>query len=260
MKYFKHQMLSAILEEIRMKDGESFDDFYVKLNDIVNSSFNMGERILEMKIVKNVLKSLLERFKPKATVINKSKDLNMIKLVELDGSLQTDELTISYSKKNKSVALNTIREENYDTTDTDAFNDEVVAYFVQKFKKVFKNKRIPRINTKVALVNSGRIIREERYYGCQEEVSIHQMSCVRDLVILDPNTLVTRKPQVREMLNMSLTDDESYSSDYSDSSSIEECLNYMAFVFVGKNEFQKVDDSQEQSLKLNKVIDSYLKN
>lgn len=62
------------------------------------------------------------------------------------------------------------------------------------------------------------------------------------------------------MLNMSLTDDESYSSDYSDSSSIEECLNYMAFVFVGKNEFQKVEDSQEQSLKLNKVIDSYLKN
>lgn len=169
MKYFKHQMLSAILEEIRMKDGESFDDFYVKLNDIVNSSFNIGERILEMKIVKNVLKSLLERFKPKATVINKSKDLNMIKLVELDGSLQTDELTISYSKKNKSVALNTIREENYDTTDTDAFNDEVVAYFVQKFKKVFKNKRkvfknkrIPRINTKVALVNSGRIIERRK--------------------------------------------------------------------------------------------------
>lgn len=27
-----------------MEDDESFDDFYFKLNDIINTSFNLGEK------------------------------------------------------------------------------------------------------------------------------------------------------------------------------------------------------------------------
>lgn len=37
----KIQMLSFRFEEIRMKDDQTFDDFYAHLNDIVNSSFNL---------------------------------------------------------------------------------------------------------------------------------------------------------------------------------------------------------------------------
>ena len=41
-----------------MKEDESFDEFYVKLKDIVNSAFNLGETIPEPKIVRKVLRSL----------------------------------------------------------------------------------------------------------------------------------------------------------------------------------------------------------
>ena len=41
-----------------MEEDESFDEFYVKLKDIVNSAFNLGETILEPKIVRKVLRSL----------------------------------------------------------------------------------------------------------------------------------------------------------------------------------------------------------
>ena len=47
-------------EEIKMEEDESFNEFYAKLKDIVNSTFNIGEIILEPKIVRKVLRSLLE--------------------------------------------------------------------------------------------------------------------------------------------------------------------------------------------------------
>ena len=68
-----------------MEEDESFDEFYVKFKDIVNLAFNLKETILEPKIVRKVLISLLERFHAKITVIEKSKDIDKIPLTELVG-------------------------------------------------------------------------------------------------------------------------------------------------------------------------------
>ena len=48
---------------------ETFDEFYAKLKDIMNSAFNLGEFIMESKIVRKILRSLPERFHAKITVI-----------------------------------------------------------------------------------------------------------------------------------------------------------------------------------------------
>ena len=34
-----------------MSEYESFDEFYTKLNDIVNSSFNLGEVMINLKLL-----------------------------------------------------------------------------------------------------------------------------------------------------------------------------------------------------------------
>ena len=47
-------------EEIKMKEDESFDEFYAKLKNIVNSTFNIREIIHKPMIVRKVLRSLLE--------------------------------------------------------------------------------------------------------------------------------------------------------------------------------------------------------
>ena len=70
-------------KEIKMEENESFDEFYAKLKDIVNSTFNLGGTIPEPKIVRNVLRSLPERFHAKITVIEESKDIDKIPLTEL---------------------------------------------------------------------------------------------------------------------------------------------------------------------------------
>lgn len=79
-------VLCTRFEEIRMKNDELFDDFYAKLNDIVNSRFNIGKKIPKTKIAQKILRSLLERFRPKITTIEKSMNLDAVKIEELVGS------------------------------------------------------------------------------------------------------------------------------------------------------------------------------
>ena len=91
-----------------MEEDESFDEFYAKLKDIVNSAFNLGETIPKSKIVRKVLRSLPKRFHAKITTIEESKDIGKIPLTELVGNLQTYVLGLSRiekSGKGKSMAL-----------------------------------------------------------------------------------------------------------------------------------------------------------
>ena len=75
-----------------MVEDESFDEFYAKLKDIMNSTFNIRETIPEPKIVRKVLRSLPERFHAKIIAIEESKGIDQIPLTELVGNLQTYEL------------------------------------------------------------------------------------------------------------------------------------------------------------------------
>ena len=87
VKDSKLQRLTTSFKEIKMEEDESFDKFYAKLKDTVNSAFNLRETILESKIVRKVLRSLSERFHAKITAIEESKDIDKIPLTELVNNL-----------------------------------------------------------------------------------------------------------------------------------------------------------------------------
>ena len=76
VKDSKLQRLTTSLKEIKMEGDKSFDEFYAKLNDIVNSAFNLWETIPKPKIVRKMLKSLPKRFHAKITAIEESKDID----------------------------------------------------------------------------------------------------------------------------------------------------------------------------------------
>ena len=80
VKDSKLQRLTTSFKEMKMEEDKSFDKFYVKLKDIVNLAFNLGETILEPKIVRKVLRSLPERFYAKITAIEESKDIDKIQI------------------------------------------------------------------------------------------------------------------------------------------------------------------------------------
>ena len=92
VKTVKFQRLTSSFEEIRMEEDETFDEFYAKIKDIVNSAFNLGESIAESKIVRKILRFLLKRFHAKITTIEEVKDIDQIPLTELVGNLQSYEM------------------------------------------------------------------------------------------------------------------------------------------------------------------------
>ena len=123
-----------------MEEDESFDEFYAKHKDIVNLAFNLGETILEPKIVRKVLRSLPERFHAKITAIEESKDIDKIPLTELVGNLQTYELgltRIGKSSKGKSMALKAKSSDTDESLDDE--DSKMKSYITRQFKKFMKN-------------------------------------------------------------------------------------------------------------------------
>ena len=134
------QRLTTSFEEIKKEDDESFDEFYAKLKDIINSALNLGETIPEPKVVRKVLRSLHERFLAKITTIEESKDIDPILLMELVGNLQTYELgltRIRKGSKSKSIALKAKSNETDESSDDEDF--KMKSYITWQFKKFMKN-------------------------------------------------------------------------------------------------------------------------
>ena len=138
VKINKLQQLTSKFESIRMSDDESFDEFYAKLNDIVNSIYNLGEIYDQPKIVRKILRSLTKNFRPKVTAITESKDVDSIPVDELVGSLQSYELDLPKTSKSKSMALKSV-----DDVEVSGFDDELsateIAYLVKNFRNFLRN-------------------------------------------------------------------------------------------------------------------------
>ena len=121
-----------------MPDDESFDELYAKINDIVNSAYNLGKIYDQPKIVWKILRSLIEDFRPKVTAITESKDVDSILIDELVGSPQSYELDLPKTSKSKSMALKSV-----DDLDVGGFDDELsairIAYLAKNFRNFLRN-------------------------------------------------------------------------------------------------------------------------
>ena len=123
-----------------MEEDELFDEFYVKLKDIMNSTFNLGEIIPEPKIIRKVLRSLLERFHAKITMIEESKYIDKIPLTKLVGNLQTYKLgltRIGKSGKGKSMALKAKSSDTKESSDDE--DSKMKSYITRQLNKFMNN-------------------------------------------------------------------------------------------------------------------------
>ena len=126
-----------------MGESEMFDEFYAHFTNIVNSSFNLGERIPKSQVVKKILRSLPERFNPKVTVLNSLRNIDNMKSEELFVDLQTYELDMfpqNPKKKDKSIALKAPKEDTFESDDSH-LDPNGMALFTKKNLKIHKFKR-----------------------------------------------------------------------------------------------------------------------
>ena len=138
VKINKLQQLTSKFESIRMSDDEFFDEFYTKFNDIVNSTYNLGEIYDQPKIVRKIFRSLIENFRSKVAAITESKDVDSIHIDELVRSLQSYELDLPKTSKSKSMVLKFV-----DDVEVGGFNDELsateIAYLTKNFRNFLRN-------------------------------------------------------------------------------------------------------------------------
>ena len=123
-----------------MKEDKSFDEFYTKLKDIMNSAFNLRETIPKPKIMRKVLRSLPKRFHAKINAIEESKDIGQIPLTGLVGNLQTYKIgltRIGKTGKGKSMALKAKSSEIDESSDDE--DSKMKSYITRQFKKFMKN-------------------------------------------------------------------------------------------------------------------------
>ena len=143
VKNSKLQRLTTSFKEIRMDEDESFDKFYAKLKDIVNSAFNLGEQIPKPKIVRKILRSIPKRFHAKITAIEESKDLDSIPLTKLIGNLQTYELglaRVGKAGKGKNIALKIKNDDNDESSNNE--DTKLKSYITRQFKNFIKNANV----------------------------------------------------------------------------------------------------------------------
>lgn len=102
-KMLRLQILTSHFEALKMSDDETIVDFNVRVLDIANESFALGEKMSKTKLVRKVLRSLPQRFNMKVTAIKEANDVTTKKLDVLFGSLRTFELNMGEgNSKNKS--------------------------------------------------------------------------------------------------------------------------------------------------------------
>ena len=89
------QMLTTQFENLRMSEEQTISDFHMQIRDIANTSFALGEKISNGKLVRNILRSLPKRFAMKVTIIEEAQDISIMQVDELIGSLQTYEMTLN---------------------------------------------------------------------------------------------------------------------------------------------------------------------
>ena len=121
-----------------MHENQTFSSFYFELSDIVNSSFNLGKPIPDFKVVRKILRSLLDIFRPKVTTIEKSKDIDCIRVDELVDSIQTYKMTLPNSHKLKDSTFKTSENEENDIEMPYEVTNNELTHMAKRIKRAMK--------------------------------------------------------------------------------------------------------------------------
>ncbi|GAU37844.1 hypothetical protein TSUD_57040 [Trifolium subterraneum] len=142
VKISRLQILTRKFENLRMKEDESVHDFYMNVMDFANSFDDLGEKLSDEKVVRNILRSLTKKFDMKVIAMEEAQDISIMKVDELIGSLQTYESSINerLEKKNKSIAFvsNTDDEDMENDMESSESISEAIVSLGRQFNKLLK--------------------------------------------------------------------------------------------------------------------------
>ena len=106
-----------------MDENECFNEFEIKLIDIVNQIHQLGDPYSDRRIKQKIMRSLPERFESKVTALEENSGYKDVKLSEVIGRLLAYESrkgpTFTPPKKQKGIALKASKVEKEEKGDSD---------------------------------------------------------------------------------------------------------------------------------------------
>ncbi|XP_019415271.1 PREDICTED: uncharacterized protein LOC109326848 [Lupinus angustifolius] len=87
----KLQMMRRQFELLQMEEDERISDYFARIRSLINLMRGCGEQMNELSIVDKILRTLSTKFDIVVIAIEESKDLETIKIDELQGSLEAHE-------------------------------------------------------------------------------------------------------------------------------------------------------------------------
>ncbi|KAH9769127.1 hypothetical protein KPL71_011881 [Citrus sinensis] len=122
-----------------MEQNESVYSMYTRFTDIVNTLEALGKTFSNSKKVKKIIRSLPKEWRPKRTAIEEAKDLNILPIDDLIGSLISYEEDLAAEKDNeekkKNIALKASKHESDEESELD---EEEMDMLARRFRKLFK--------------------------------------------------------------------------------------------------------------------------
>ncbi|KAH9769126.1 hypothetical protein KPL71_011880 [Citrus sinensis] len=122
-----------------MEQNESVYSMYTIFTDIVNTLGALGKTFSNSEKVKKIIRSLPKEWRPKRTAIEEAKDLNILHIDDLIGSLISYEEDMTTERgneeKKKSIALKSSKHESDKESELD---EEEMDMLARRFRKLFK--------------------------------------------------------------------------------------------------------------------------
>jgi hypothetical protein len=129
VKDAKLQTYRLKFEQLKMNKDETISKYFLRVEELVNSMKGLGEKIEDASLVKNILRTLPDRFNPKFSAIEELNDLKTLPIDQLLGTLTSYEMRISNDKSTTRGA--SFKEEK----NIDSELDEIEAKLVRRLKK-----------------------------------------------------------------------------------------------------------------------------
>ncbi|KAH9736367.1 hypothetical protein KPL71_018074 [Citrus sinensis] len=126
-------------ELFQMEQNESVYYMYTRFTDIVNTLGAIGKTFSNSEKVKKIIRSLRKEWRQKRTAIEEAKDLNILPIDDLVGSLISYEEDLAAEKgneeKKKSIAL---KASKYESDEESELDEEEMDMLARKFRNFFK--------------------------------------------------------------------------------------------------------------------------
>jgi hypothetical protein len=87
VKDAKLQTYRLQFEQLKMNEDETFNKFFLRVEELVNAMKGLGEKIEDVLLVHKILISLSGRFNPKVSVIEELNDIKTLSIDQLLGTL-----------------------------------------------------------------------------------------------------------------------------------------------------------------------------